>query len=160
MESLIEEAVACVRGEEKAGTLLESIRSQTDDSAWLEYAATLQQQAIVDYQTRAVEVDLRIEAMDLLTGPPFISLSMLTLEALEGNIQWLLTTTDKQYRFREATQIGDVGLVSICIQAGVDPSIHDNWAIRMASENGHYLVVDRLLQDSRCLLYTSPSPRD
>ena len=56
MDSLYDEAVKCTRGEENARALLESIYLQTEDSKWLEYATTLAHHAVIDYQTRAVEV--------------------------------------------------------------------------------------------------------
>ena len=86
MDSLYKEAVACVEGEEKVQVLLESIRSQTTDSGWLEFATTLAQQATIDYQTRAVEVDRWIETMDTSTQHPFTSLSLATLNALNANL--------------------------------------------------------------------------
>ena len=63
MEALYTEALICTQGEEKAPGLLESIQLQTENPIWLEYAATLTQQAIHDFQMRAVEVDGHIEAL-------------------------------------------------------------------------------------------------
>ena len=43
----------------------------------------------------------------------------------------------------------DMELLDLLLNAGVDPSADDNWAIRYASENGHIAVVERLLMDPR-----------
>ena len=157
MESWCKEAIACVQGEEKARSLLESIRLQTDDSDWLNYATGLSQQATIDFQTRAVEVDGQIEAMAsgfASSSPPssftLICQSLVTLEAMElaiGSSWWW--SFDKFPQLIEACEEGDVGVVCLCIQAGTDPSANNNAAISTASENGHYGVVDRLLQDPR-----------
>ncbi len=48
-----------------------------------------------------------------------------------------------------ASSIGDYDIVNELINQGSDPSILDNLALTVASENGHYKVVDRLLKDSR-----------
>ena len=60
MEALYTEALNCTRGEEKAQALLESIREQTENPKWIEYAILLTHLAILDLQTRAVEVDKKI----------------------------------------------------------------------------------------------------
>ena len=92
MESLCKEAVACVHGEERVQTLMASIRLQTDDNRWLEYADSLSQQATIDYQTRSVEVERQIESQgqDTTDNPVFVSSftsqSLVILEALESNI--------------------------------------------------------------------------
>ena len=44
---------------------------------------------------------------------------------------------------------GNVELLDILIEIGEDPSTKNNAAIRQASENGHLLVVNRLLEDPR-----------
>ena len=57
-----------------------------------------------------------------------------------------------QETFMNACDKGDSELVEMLLQDGtgrVNPSANTNEAIRIASENGHHLVVDRLLQDSR-----------
>ena len=55
----------------------------------------------------------------------------------------------EQNDFHEAINTGDVEEVERCIQAGVNPSAYDNYAIQMASSNGHLSVVNRLLLDPR-----------
>ena len=152
MEALYTEALNCTRGEEKAQALLESIRLQTEDcddtdNRWLEYATAQTHLAIHDFQTRAVEVDGCIEA-NMVDLPPFTSQAMRILEALEANLE-VLSSEDKQSAFQEVVTKGDVVMVRLYIQAGVDPSAEDNQAIRMASMKGHLAVVDRLVQDLR-----------
>jgi hypothetical protein len=44
---------------------------------------------------------------------------------------------------------GDVAVVGALIAQGIDPSAGDDAAIRAASEDGHLLVVERLLADPR-----------
>ena len=48
---------------------------------------------------------------------------------------------------------GDLDLLDLLLNCGdgcgIDPSLKNNHAIQLASENGHNLVVDRLLQDER-----------
>ena len=51
---------------------------------------------------------------------------------------------------------GDLDLLDLLLgnetdygTGGVDPSLEDNYGIRIASYNGHHLIVERLLQDSR-----------
>ena len=105
MEALYNEAVKCTHGEEKAHVLLESIRvriSKIEDSRWIEYATTLTQRAVIDHQMRAVEVDRRIEAMDISDLPPFLSQAMVTLETLEANLATLCSSEDKGPMFLEA----------------------------------------------------------
>ena len=157
MNLLYAEAANCTHGEEKSHTLLESIRSQIEDnSRWLEYATRLTDQAIIDYQMRAVEVDGRIEALNLFESdspppPPFTSQSMTLLETLEANITTFCygSTESSEPLFQEAVTKGDVVWIELCIQAGVDPSAQDNNAIQRASANGHLPIVDRLLLDPR-----------
>jgi hypothetical protein len=48
-----------------------------------------------------------------------------------------------------AAKTGDITVVERLLQAGIDPSASDNSAIRMAVWNGHFAVVERLLQDER-----------
>ncbi len=49
----------------------------------------------------------------------------------------------------EASKLGDVEIVDELIHRGYNPSTNNNLAIRLASENGHLPVVNRLLQDNR-----------
>ena len=161
MEALYKEAVLCTQGEDKARTLLESICLQTEDSEdnrWVEYASTHAHLAVIDFQTRAVEVDGCIEANRVdLPNTPFISQALRTLEALEANLTTLCSDLSKVTPlFQEAITKGDALMVELFIQAGVDPSAEDNRAIQLASENGHLSVVDRLLQDAR----VDPSAQD
>ena len=155
MDLLYAEAANCTHREEKAHTLLESIRSQIEDnSRWLEYATRLTDQAIIDYQMRAVEVDGCIEALNTSESdipPPFTSQSMTLLETLEANITTLCygSTESSEPLFQEAVKSGDVTLSALFIQAGVDPSANDNEAIQWAFYYGHHPVVNRLLQDPR-----------
>ena len=157
MEALYKEAFLCTQGEERARTLLESIRLRTadchdtdnKDSRWLEYATAQTHLAIYDFQTRAVEVDGWIEANtpDL---PPFTSQAMRILEALEVNLEALSSEEENNGpAFQMAVTTGDVVMVGLFIQAGVDPSVVDNYAIQRASGSGHLQVVNRLLQDGR-----------
>ena len=45
---------------------------------------------------------------------------------------------------------GDLDLLDLLLgESGVNPSLEDNEAIHLSSRNGHHLVVNRLLQDSR-----------
>ena len=157
MEALYTEAARCTQEEEKAQGLLESIRTQTEDPKWLEYAIPLAQQAIQDFQRRAVEVDGFIEANLLdLPDPPFISQSLRTLETLEVHIARLCSSEDKGPVFQQGATQGDVVLVELFIQAGVDPSAENNRAIQWASRCGHLSVVNRLVQDAR----VDPSAQD
>ena len=48
-----------------------------------------------------------------------------------------------------ASSIGDYDIVKELIQQGVDPSIMNNIALTQASKNGHFKVVDLLLNDPR-----------
>jgi len=147
MESLYAEAAACTQGEERARTLMESIRQQatTATVGRMEFAAKLAQQAILELETRAVEVDGLLEQDPTQRVPPFVCWSLATLE-----------TMDKQFTRRwdgelleEAAKHGDVQLVDLLIQAGVDPSANDNEGLLLASKYGHLPVVNRLLQDER-----------
>ena len=142
MELLYDEATACTRGEEKAHVLLESIRSKigdNKDNRWIAYATRLTDQAVIDFQTRAVEVDGHIEA-NTTNLPPFTSQAMLTLEALDVHIALLCSKSPegKELAFQEAVKNGDAVLVELYIQAGVDPSVADNDAIRWACFFGHF----------------------
>jgi len=148
MESLYAEAAACTQGEERVRTLLESIRLQATAASTadrMELATRVAQQAIFELETRAVEVDGLLEACDFTPPNRFASPSLATLEAIDR----LFTQQWDQDLLGMAAQEGDVAVVDLMIQAGVDPSTKGNWAIRYASESGHLPVVNRLLQDKR-----------
>lgn len=49
----------------------------------------------------------------------------------------------------KASAIGDAEIVDELIKRGFDPFVLRNYAIGLASENGHIKVVERLLQDER-----------
>jgi hypothetical protein len=159
MEALYNEAAACTRGEENVvPEFLESIRSQIEkhsqieeSSSWFEYATTLARDATIAFQTRAVEVDKRIETMDTSDLSVFTSPSLNRLKAFEANIAlWCFGSMDDKWaQFRDAVLEGDTDIIELGLRAGVDPSAKDNYAILSASERGHISVVDRLLQDER-----------
>ena len=59
---------------------------------------------------------------------------------------------DFQYEFIEACQIGDFDKVkSLLVNEKVNPTYNNNYAIRLASENGHYNVLKLLLGDNRVI---------
>ena len=155
MEALYAEAVYCTTGEERARTLVESVRAMTavdetnETNRWLPLATSLCQQAVFELQTRAVEVDGRIEAGDTAARPLYRCSSLETLEVLEAQYAVLNSSEDKWLLFMEAVCEGKSALVDLCILAGVDPTAISNHAIRAASRGGHLSVVERLLQDAR-----------
>ena len=160
MEPLYAEAVYCTAGEERARALLESVRRMAEEEKtgdkWLTMAESLCQQAVFELQTRAVEVDERIEAGDTTERPPNTCQSLETLETLETNFVALNATENKWPLFKKAVKSGDVVTVDLWILSGMDPSVENNWAIRHASGHGHLPIVNRLLQDAR----VDPSARD
>ena len=50
---------------------------------------------------------------------------------------------------KQAAKKGNLNLVNILIEANFDPSIDNNYAIGVASQNGYLDVVNRLLEDNR-----------
>jgi len=143
MESLYAEAAACTQGEERARTLTDSIRQHA--TRMVEFAAELERKAIFELETRAVEVDGLLESDSTQTPTPFVSPSLVTLEALDK----LFVKPWDEKRLEDAADEGDVGVVNLLIQMGVDPSADDNHAICLASSKGQLPVVERLLQDER-----------
>ena len=158
MTSLYAEAAACTHGEERARTLLESIQVQMAElsAKRLEMATNLTREIIHTMETRAVEIDGLLESGATTTSTPtptpFVCLPLATLEAMDKNFsrEWGWTL------FKEAVCEGDVATVDMLIRSGMDPSVQNNWAIVVASVNGHLSLVDRLLQDAR----VDPSAND
>jgi len=157
MESLYAEAAACTQGEERVRTLMESIRQQAicldaESQSRIEFATRVAQQAIFELETRAVEVDGLLEQDPTQHVPSFVCQPLATLETIDKRFarKW------DQKLLEEAVDEGDVTLVDLLIQTGVDPSANDNWTIRAASKHGHLSVVNRLLQDER----VDPSSQD
>lgn len=52
---------------------------------------------------------------------------------------------------KHAVEQGFVGVVGYEPVFGIDPSINNNYAIELASNNGHYDIVNYLLKDKRVL---------
>ena len=86
------------------------------------------------------------------------------MEDLEYKPKWLKGPTQEQVRarlepklkgmtikerFDIAVMNGVAWLLQECTDAGYDPSGDDNWAIKLASHNGHLGVVKALLADDR-----------
>ena len=51
--------------------------------------------------------------------------------------------------FIDAIKFNKLDIIDNLINRGVDPSIENNWGIRLASSKGHLNIVNRLLLDSR-----------
>ena len=159
MEFLCAEAANCTRGEERARTLLESIRQWVTAGKTTETTETIHRvavemarRAIFELETRAVEVDALLEdPASLPPTAPFISPSLATLEALGLEANLVSLVVDSQcVLMLEAANAGDATMVDLLItHFGVDPTTDDNRAIRAATANGHLQIVDRLLQDPR-----------
>ena len=153
MDALYAQAAYCTAGEERARALLESIRAMAaaaeGDNKWVLMAASLCQQAVFELETHAIVVDGRIEAGDVLDVTPYRCQPLETLEALEEGFSVLFAGGDLWSPFIKAVRRGDATMVDLLILAGMDPAAEDDRAIRVASENGHLPVVNRLLQDER-----------
>ena len=64
----------------------------------------------------------------------------------------LLEVVDLQIRGRAmlmAITLGNLSMVDLLLDAGVDPSIQDNEALRLAERRGRQNIVNRLLDDPR-----------
>ena len=153
MEALYAQAAYCTAGEERARTLLESVRAMAvadETNKWVQMAVSLCQQAVFELETHAIVVDGRIETGDLADVSPYVCQPLVTLEALEGGFAILNSTDrDRWPLFKEAVEKGDDAMVGLWILAGVDPAAKYDLAISLASREGHLSVVERLLQDAR-----------
>ena len=58
--------------------------------------------------------------------------------------------------FRLCALRGDVEIAKLLMERGADPSASENWALGMASWNGHAKLVELLLKDAR----VDPAARD
>ena len=158
MDSLYTEAATCTREMERVAALLESVRIQTEKR--MEQATSLAQQAIFYLETRAIDIDGLIEAGGTTGATPFACPPLGALAALETpspppvTVRKMLAKDIEQ--FIHEIRTGNVSNVDELIRGGINPSFYNNYVFRLASENGHLAVVERLLQDAR----VDPSAND
>ena len=72
-----------------------------------------------------------------------------TQEQVRARLEANLSGKTLKERFNLAVRNGVVWLLQECIDAGYDPSVWNNWAIRYTSSHGRLEVVKVLLADTR-----------
>jgi hypothetical protein len=149
-EQLQTAVILCNSQEEQVEILQLCLSGYPED--WQPRATLWCQQAIQQIQQNAVVLDALLEQVDegktvepnQIPPTPPIFTRLLTLEKHKEKLG------DLNNLFEEAVGLNNVELLELLLQdVRADPSVKNNYAIRLASCKGHLTVVDRLLQDPR-----------
>ncbi|KAJ3317385.1 hypothetical protein HDV06_001675 [Boothiomyces sp. JEL0866] len=117
------------------------------------------------FNNRGIELACRndIELVQLLLNDKrTFSKFALVAAAYRGKLDIVeLLLLDERFQptnraLRDAVTMGHLDIVKLLIQKGLDPSVDENLNIQRASQNGHFNVVEYLLDDSR----VDPSAKD
>jgi surface antigen len=124
-------------------SILESIRLRCQSGQWF-----LKAEEWASNATNALEkLSVHFENEDESEGDAYTQPKELhCLKSLDRHLELLMGTKDLQVLFKE--KLADLEMVELLLPF-VDPSTLNNYAIRIASLNGHLEVVVRLLQDGR-----------
>src|SRR3989304_4321084 len=76
---------------------------------------------------------------------------LLETKLVDKKIDWRLiyNKIKSDVDLKRAAEEGDLNLVNILIEANFDPSADNNYAIGVASNNGHLNIVNRLLKNDK-----------
>jgi len=123
--------------------LLESIRSRSHECFWFLQAEEWASKATQALEQLAVHYEDEEKSEDESYKEPT---EFCLLKLLDKHLELLMGTEDLQGLFKE--KLDDPEMVELLLPF-IDPSAENNYAIRVASENGHLAVVNRLLADER-----------
>lgn len=144
--------------EELEGTIADKRISNTGRNAnarFNEFAETLYLETRTMLERRRVDLDAHLAYIHSPEGNAPPDLEHFDYEKVAENILTLSAISRLRSdeitleRFSRAIYDGDVGMVSLLIHLGIDPSAERNFAIQVASERGHQAVVNWLLADPR-----------